>query len=204
MSSITTKLICPIIIGIIGDYGNGKTTVSEYLQKKYLARVVTIAQRVKEICKIFGYSDKELNGSDTDKNAINYDIGLSGRGMMIAIGENMKKIFGTDIWIKLILNELQTNIVNSKTDNLIVFSDLRFDIEKNKIEEFANINNMKFYIIKVVNENTDEKSKDMNNIEKFVYGYEKWTPDIVIINKKNGLSELYKQIDKVFDELLRV
>ena len=58
-----------MIIGVLGQQGAGKDTVSDYLVNNYDFEKVALATPVKEIVKdLFGFTHKQVSGSQKDKN----------------------------------------------------------------------------------------------------------------------------------------
>lgn len=134
-----------MLIGILGRKRVGKDTVADYLCEKYGFRKLTLAQPLKDICKVaYDFSDEQLYGSL--KEVIDDRIGVSPRIVYQYIGT---EVFRKDInriipdiknnfWINLIA-ENYLEIKRNSDNDLVVISDVRFQNEIDKIHELGGI-----------------------------------------------------------------
>ena len=79
----------PLIIGIAGKIGVGKTTTSDYLAQKYSFYEYSFAEPIKKIGLIFGFESHQLYGTQSQKMEVNEHWGVSARHFL--------QKFGTDI-----------------------------------------------------------------------------------------------------------
>ena len=96
-----------ILIGIVGNIGVGKSTAKKYLSSLGFESYA-FAQPIKEIARIFGFKECEINGTQKEKMQKNEYWGISGRGFMQKFGTDIgrdilpSKIPNMDkIWIQL-------------------------------------------------------------------------------------------------------
>ena len=61
----------PLIIGIAGKIGVGKTTTSDYLAQKYSFYEYSFAEPIKKIGLIFGFESHQLYGTQSQKMEVN-------------------------------------------------------------------------------------------------------------------------------------
>jgi dephospho-CoA kinase len=130
-----------MLIGIKGKMGAGKTTSSSILKKNYQCIEYAMAQPIKEIAKILGFTETELYGTQCQKLKPNAYWGVSAR-------EFLQK-FGTDIcrdylptkipqmnnpWIRC----FEIFCKQNHSENIIV-SDIRFLDEANAIKKCGGI-----------------------------------------------------------------
>jgi hypothetical protein len=190
----------PLLIGIIGQKGVGKSSVSSYIQTKYNATVLSLANPVKKIATVFGFSHESLYGTQFEKEAISH-TGISGREFMQKFGtefgrEIFPKLFpkfnlnyGNNIWIQLLDSELMSNIENH-TSSVYVVDDIRFP------DEVDYIIKKKGVLIKIIRPGLykDNHKSEINSNLHSNY----------IINNNNTKDELFKAIDAILVYHLKV
>ena len=126
-----------IIIGIVGRIGSGKTTVSGHLCEKYAFKKYSIAEPLKKIGLILGFTEKELY---VDKTTVNADFGVTGREFLQKFGtEICRELLPTiipgmeSIWIRLLKKYFR-----GKSDKArIIIDDVRFPDELEALKEFG-------------------------------------------------------------------
>ena len=136
------------ILGITGEIGCGKTTICDYICRKYEFEQYAFAEPIKSIAKCFGFTHTELYGTQSQKLGINAHWGISGRVFMQKFGTDIcrnvlptvipeMKLDDSSMWIKLYKINLEEKIKKNKNTKLIV-SDVRFVNESNAIQENKN------------------------------------------------------------------
>jgi hypothetical protein len=184
----------PIIIGITGNIGSGKTTISDYLEVDYAFKQYSFADPIKNMAVSFGFKYHEVFGTQEQKLEINEHWGVSGRHFLQKLGTDIFR----DIVPKVIpdlnlggsgspwIRAFEINMLDQKEKTNIVIGDIRF------IDEAKSIRDMGGYIIKIeqlVPDNDTEKhssEKDIDNIQA----------DFIIYNT-GTLDSLYGKIDAI-------
>ena len=131
----------PLLIGIKGKIGAGKTTSANILTRDMAFTEYAMADPIKQIALVFGFTRRELYGTQEDKNTPNALWGLSARQFL--------QRFGTDIcntqfpihlpemsnvWIRLFEAFLERT-----TCLKIIVSDVRFVAEADMIRKHKGI-----------------------------------------------------------------
>ena len=99
-----------MIVGITGKIGSGKSTIAEILTKHGYIEY-SMAYPLKEIGKLFGFTNEQLYGTQEQKLQIHNHWGISARTFLQKIGtelfrENLPKIIPEmkierTIWVDL-------------------------------------------------------------------------------------------------------
>lgn len=178
-----------MIIGICGKIGCGKTTVSNFLVENYNFSEYSFAQPLKEIAKIFGFTDKQVYGTQTDKLEIHPVWGVSAREFLQKVGtdlfrDRLKTVLpemkvDSSIWIDL----FKIKYGEDKSKNYVV-SDVRF------LDEYKAIKNLGGFVIKIVRDegtSTHASETEMDSIPA----------DYIIINREITLQQLYENIIRI-------
>lgn len=127
------------LIGIVGNIGSGKTSTASIL-KRYGFQEYSFADPLKQIGKIFNFSDKQLYGTQEDKLEIHPYWGVSSREFLQKLGTDVFRDFVPTIlpsfqdpWVKLFISTY------SKEKKNTVISDVRFQSEAKVIKELGGI-----------------------------------------------------------------
>ncbi len=76
-----------VVIALLARAGHGKTTAANYLKEKYGARIVSLATPLKKIAKVvMEFSDRQLYGTQEEKEAIDPRYGMSCRKFLQRLG----------------------------------------------------------------------------------------------------------------------
>lgn len=142
------------IIGITGKIGSGKSTCSEVLKTHFGFHEYSFAGPIKEIGRVFGFSDQSLYGTQEDKNQIHPYWGVSSRVFLQKLGtevfrynlaQALPEMKGSDsIWVELFKKHVSEN------PGFYVISDVRFLDEAKVIREMGGV------IVKTVREHKDD------------------------------------------------
>lgn len=199
------------LVGIIGNIGSGKSTVSEYLVRNYDYEEYSFASPIKNIAINMGFEYNQVYGSQVNKLELNKHWGISGREFMQKFGTEFGRNIMPDIlpnmnmgksnspWVKIFEIKYDNNI-KSKSDKHIVVSDCRFE------NEVQSIRDRNGYIIKLVRDNkpisiTNEKKYNDN-----VYNHSSETQISnlycdTVINNNTTKNDLFKSIDCVLKKI---
>ncbi len=128
-----------VIIGLTGAKGSGKSTVASRMPTGYIR--YALADPLKQIAKVFGFSEQDLYGSQSDKARVNERIGVSAREFLQKFGTEMCRNALPQILPNLDLGEsgiiwikLMTNFIECHPDDNICIEDVRFDDEARAIK----------------------------------------------------------------------
>lgn len=133
--------MAPIIIGLNGLKGTGKSTVAEYLKKNYNFEEYAFADSLKRACiEIFGLEEKQVFGSQIDKEAIDSFWGTSPRIMLQQVGTAIRNLNNplNNIWIRNLQRKIKIRIENN-SNVYIVVSDIRYKDEAKLIKDMGGI-----------------------------------------------------------------
>lgn len=187
-----------MIIALTAPKGSGKDLVADYIVEKYHYEKIAYADHLKDILRLtFGFSEKELYGTQEDKERINDQYGVSARQMALEFGDFLryqipnkypeyKEKMGSDYFVKYLINKIK------KSGKSYVISDVRFNNEISELREA--FPDTKIVLIRLnrntngFNKQTDgHHSEDPNNIDLKQI-------DMVIDN--NGtIEELYSKVN---------
>lgn len=178
------------LIGVSGKIGCGKSTVVEYLKKRYNFEEYSFAKPLKELAVILGFKPHQVNGTQEDKLEVNEFWGISGRRFLQVFGSEVcrdylptvlpeMRLNGTTLWVRLFEKHYQECKGN------LAIGDLRFVDECEKVKELGGI------VIKIVRGNS--KGESSHQSEAIIDSVK---PDFVIMNN-GSLEDLYKKIDQL-------
>lgn len=179
------KVIC-----ITGNKYNGKDTVADYLCSKNKYIKLSLAEPLKEVCKIlFNFNNAQLYGDL--KEEVDMAWNISPRQAMQFIGtemfrDEMEKLMpdiGCDFWVQSLVRKI--NIVKDKYEGVVV-ADVRFDNEIEILRKTFDV-----LVIKVVR--SDIACSDTHASEQAISND---ACDIVIYNNST-LENLYKTVEDI-------
>lgn len=129
---------------LVGKIGSGKSTCADILRRDFAFEEFSFADPIKKFAVLLGFDEKDVFGSQEDKNRINEHFHISGRQFMQRFGTDiMRDYTGSifdyhidNIWTKSMEIKLKTAM--AKGQNVVV-SDGRFLDEAKLIKNLGGI-----------------------------------------------------------------
>lgn len=195
-----------MIIGLSGRIGSGKSTVSNYLVKKYGFQEMSFAESLKDtLANIFNWDREMLEGSSFESRIWREEVDhwwserlgmtITPRKMMQQFGTDLiRNQFHQDIWIASLENKIHT------LQGDIVVSDCRFP---NEIQAIRNLSGMIFRITKDENDViASDILKNSNSNSKHISEWA-WVnePYDYEITNDGSIIELHNHIDMIINKL---
>lgn len=185
------------IIGITGRKYHGKDTVADYLVSEYGFTKISLADPLKEVCKIlFGFSIRQLYGDL--KEEIDPRWGKSPRQILQFVGtelfrDHIDKLFpgiGENFWVHITIQKIE-KILEINPEAKFVIPDIRFpnEIELLKKTFHREIFHISFW--RIVRPSVETNSHSSHASEALV---DTLAVDREILND-SSLEDLYKKID---------
>jgi hypothetical protein len=187
-----------ILLGVTGEIGCGKSTVVDYLTKKYEFIEYMFAKPLKEVAVCLGFEPHQVFGTQEQKLEINEFWGITGRQFLQVFGSEVCRDFvpkalpqmkfnGLTMWARLFekFYDKHPNI------NLAV-SDVRF------ADESQTIKNRNGIIIKIVR--NVQNSSPSNSVQEHMSETQASliNPNVIIHNDQD-LPTLYKKLDRLIE-----
>ena len=109
----------PLIIGLCGRAGTGKTSVSQYLQEKGF-QAISFAEPLKRMAMdIWGFSEEQVFGDASIKEAPDPRTGITPRWAMQQLGQAGRDHMGQYVWIQAAFAKIEAG-------GKYVFEDVRY------------------------------------------------------------------------------
>lgn len=125
----------PLIIGLAGRAGSGKSTCASWLVERHGAVEHSFARPVKSLTReLFDLTEEQVNGTQAQKEAIDPRWGQSGRQLMNKVGDAARRHVADDIWIRGVLRAIEQSTVR-----IAVISDVRFPNEADIINRAGGV-----------------------------------------------------------------
>lgn len=99
----------PVVVGLLGRAGSGKSTAAGHLERAFHARLHSFARPLKELAKeLFQLSDEQVYGTQAQKETVDPRWGVTPRELLIRLGEGARKHIGDRVWADGCLTEILT------------------------------------------------------------------------------------------------
>lgn len=193
----------PLIIGLVGKGGAGKTETAKYLTQHYKFQEVVFAEPVKRVTSIiFGFDYDMLLGDTPEKRkrrTTEKDLiwGLTPVEAMQRIGtEIFRENFDRDTWIKIAQRQIQQAISNGVN---VVISDCRFE---NEMEFIRSMGGELWVLFQNVDDIDPQKTEELQQTHISEKSFQNSVKDVdrKIHNPRDGLDNLYTKIDDILKE----
>lgn len=97
----------PIVIGILGRIGSGKTTAAKHLVDTHGGKVFSFARPLKELSiRLFAFTEGQVWGTQEEKETVDPRWGISPRTAMIRLGDGARETMGKRVWIDACFNRI--------------------------------------------------------------------------------------------------
>jgi formylmethanofuran dehydrogenase subunit D len=128
------------VIGISGKKFSGKNTLADHLTKNYGYEQIAYADPLKEIGKIFGFTNEQLYGSK--KEEVDNFWETSSRNFLQKVGTDLFRNhsniispkMGQDVWINIVKKKIQEH-----PNKCFVITDVRFPNEAQLVKDLGGI-----------------------------------------------------------------
>jgi len=179
----------PMLLGINGEIGCGKSTAVDYISKQYGFREYMFAKPLKDIAVTLGFEQEQVFGTQAQKLEINKFWGISGRRFMQVFGSEICRDYmprmlpdmqlnGATIWARL----FEKYLLENPHCNIAV-SDVRFPDECEVIKKHKGI------VIRIERSTVKDQPYHLHQSEM-----QKICPNIVVYNN-GSIDDLHRKLD---------
>lgn len=136
----------PVVVGLLGRAGSGKSTAAKHLENVFQARRFLFSKPLKEFAKVlYDFTDEQVYGTQEQKEAIDPRWGFSPRTGMIRIGDGGRNTLGKKLWINACFDSIEEDYFQLKQRpkgndeieayTLYVIEDMRYPNEAGMLRE---------------------------------------------------------------------
>ena len=128
----------PLVVGLLGKAGSGKTTAAKHMEAVYGAQRVSFAKPLKEMAKIiWEFTDEQVYGSTESKETWDDRWNMTPRTAMQRLGTSARQWLHPEVWIHAAFNGINTHYAKNPEDRLYVIDDVRFINEVKAINDYG-------------------------------------------------------------------
>jgi len=123
-------------LGLLARAGHGKSTLANHLARAYDAEIVSLATPLKAVAKtVMGFSDRQLYGTQAEKEAVDPRYGFSPRRFLQLLGtDGLRVEFGPDVFLEALKHKAERRYVETGRC-LFVIDDVRFPNEAAYVDQ---------------------------------------------------------------------
>lgn len=128
----------PIIVGLLGKAGSGKTTAAQHMAEAYGAKRISFAAPLKEMAKIiWEFTDEQVYGSTESKETWDGRWNVTPRLAMQRLGTSARQWIHPEVWIHAAFNTINNHYATHPEERLYVVDDVRFINEVKAIKDYG-------------------------------------------------------------------
>lgn len=106
----------PVVIGLLGRAGSGKSTAAAHLAETWGAQRFLFSRPLKEFAKIlYGFTDEQVYGTQEQKETIDPRWGITPREAMIRVGDGGRNTLGKKLWIRACFDKIHEDWLEHST-----------------------------------------------------------------------------------------
>jgi len=190
----------PLVIGLLGRAGSGKSTVAKHLRDKYQAQIFSFASPLKKLAaELMGFTHSQLYGTQAEKETVDPRYGFSPRQFMERLGNGAREHLGENVWRDGAFHAIREHFsgrCKSLPAALYVIDDVRYPNEAEGIHSaFGG------YIVKLICPDSVSTSDPNSKTEKCV---DEVPDDVVDLTLSVARSEGAATLLSIFDETVQV
>lgn len=120
----------PIIIGILGTRGSGKSSIADYIVCNFGARKYSFAAPVKKLAqKLYDFTDQQLYGDWRIKEKVDERVGISPRTAFQRIGDGARDVLNLNVWVDKCMRDIQNDyyldVIEKNAPYIYIIDDVR-------------------------------------------------------------------------------
>lgn len=192
----------PLIIGILGNIGAGKSTAARFISETYGAKIFAFATPIKKMVQeLWNFSDEQVYGNLKDEIDPRYN--KAPRECFQILGDRARELISKNVWILPCFERIYDDF--KKTGHgLYVIDDMRYPSEATAVKSLTlNLNLRQHFEGKVVKIVSSEKCSNYLHHASEQAVNQVLDYDYFINNERNdGFVQLKRQLFGILEELL--